>query len=507
MLLFITCSTVLVVGVIQINNKGIELFTENALIEQKNAIELQNENALHNLSILNKAHAYWTDAYENVINEDIAWLNTNLTDYLHEGDFDIDFVYLSNEDNSFYQAIGIEKSIIEDSNLYQQVIITNEPGESVLWIDGEAYFLSGYPIANDDEENPFGVLIIGRQIDEKYRNIILSLTTDVHQNHLFIIEDTQDETLQASNIETGDMNIFYYESTDDTIIYAIHYEFTFVTYIRETMIGHSVIILVTMLTIVLVSTFLLLNLYRKEMNIVLSRITNIDVEQENFEQLQNVKSSEINQIIDTFNTLGLKVEHSIKDLRNKNLEIVKLLSMATEFNDPYTNEHSNNVSELSVLIGEKMKVQNIEKLQLCAKLHDVGKVFLQHKILNKNGEVTISEFDEIKKHPTQGADLLSAISGFDDVRLGVKHHHERFNGTGYPSGLKGLDIPVYARIICVADVYDAITSDRPYRTAFSQEKALKIMEEGRGKLFDPQILDVFLEIIADYTKKPNKIPS
>jgi len=494
-IVFLVGSSILVAGVVMINNRGIEQFTQSELQNQENGISLQNDNAFRNLSILNKAHAYWTEAHDRLLNRDVDWINTNLTEYLYEGDFDIDFVYLTNEDGSFVQANGIQKSVIESTNLFQQLLLTNESQKSILWVDGEAYFLSGFAITNDDEGDPIGALILGRKLDSEYKNVILAMTSGVHENHLFIVQDINDVP-----ILDNDINYIYYESLDDTVIYAIHYEFAFVTYIQENMIGHSITLVISAYVILLIATFLLLNVFRKEMGKVVITLKNLDIEQETFQAFPDTKSPEINEIIHSFNHLGKRVEQNMLQLKNKNLEVVELLSMATEFNDPYTNEHSNNVSEISGLIGEKMNIPDISKLKLCAKLHDVGKVFLQHDILNKNGKVTLTEYNEIKKHPTQGAELLSAITGFDDVRLGVKHHHERFDGSGYPDGLKGLNISLYARIVCVADVYDAITSNRPYRKAFTKEAAIKIMKDGRGKSFDPTILDAFLEIFSNNEK-------
>ncbi len=185
----------------------------------------------------------------------------------------------------------------------------------------------------------------------------------------------------------------------------------------------------------------------------------------------------------------------MKDLVSKNLEVVKLLSTASEINDPYTQKHSINVSDLSRKIGKRLKVKNLDNLELSAELHDVGKVFIQLSLLNKKGKLSSKEFMEIKKHPIHGAELLENIKDFDEVRLGVLHHHEKFDGTGYPNQLKGNDIPLFARIIHIADVYDAITSNRPYRDAFSTDEVNKIMNDGRGSSFDPVILDIFFEVI------------
>jgi HD-GYP domain-containing protein (c-di-GMP phosphodiesterase class II) len=137
----------------------------------------------------------------------------------------------------------------------------------------------------------------------------------------------------------------------------------------------------------------------------------------------------------------------------------------------------------------------MEDLKHAAMLHDLGKIGIPDEILLKKGKLTDSEYDIIRKHPQIGAEIIRHIHFLKDVAPIVLYHHERFDGFGYCSGLKGKEIPLGARIIAIADVYQALTSDRPYRKAYSKEEALKIITEGSGTQFDPEIVKVFFEII------------
>ena len=121
------------------------------------------------------------------------------------------------------------------------------------------------------------------------------------------------------------------------------------------------------------------------------------------------------------------------------------------------------------------------------------KLGISEEILDKPGKLTDEEYELIKKHPEMGEKILSDIPNFEQIRYAVRHHHERWDGTGYPDGLKKDNIPVIARIITVADVWDAITADRPYRKGFNRDKVLDIMKSESGKLFDPALVDLFLE--------------
>ncbi len=168
--------------------------------------------------------------------------------------------------------------------------------------------------------------------------------------------------------------------------------------------------------------------------------------------------------------------------------------------DPYTEWHSTRVAYLSMLIAEKLKLNPQQKglLLFTAVLHDVGKIAIPKDILLKNGKLTKEEYEIIKRHPIEGEKIVKPM----DPRAAkiIRHHHEKWDGTGYPDGLKDGQIPLLSRIITIADVYDALTTNRPYRKAFSFKKAIEIMISERGKAFEPGILDIFLTLPEDVLK-------
>lgn len=170
---------------------------------------------------------------------------------------------------------------------------------------------------------------------------------------------------------------------------------------------------------------------------------------------------------------------------------------ALEKYDVYTKGHSERVAKCSVNLAKTLGLD--EELQRriyqSGLLHDVGKMFVPVDILTKNGKLTVEEYEQIKKHTTIGAELIEEGAELKDISMIVRHHHERWDGKGYPDGLKGEEIPLEARIMAVCDTYDAMTSDRPYRKALSQEVALKEIEKNAGKQFDPTVAKAFLEIM------------
>lgn len=187
-----------------------------------------------------------------------------------------------------------------------------------------------------------------------------------------------------------------------------------------------------------------------------------------------------------------------------NFDTVIILSQTIEAKDPYTRGHCLRVMNFSKAIGKILKFdkERLKFLKLGAVLHDIGKIGIAGAILNKHSNLTIKEFTEIKKHPEIGANILKTVDFFNPIIPIIRHHHEFFNGKGYPDGLKGEGIPLEARILGVVDAYDAMTSDRPYRKAFNTDKALRILKKISGTQLDPKIVDIFIENKI-YQKKIN----
>jgi putative nucleotidyltransferase with HDIG domain len=154
------------------------------------------------------------------------------------------------------------------------------------------------------------------------------------------------------------------------------------------------------------------------------------------------------------------------------------------------------------MIAEELGLsrEEVKKVELAALLHDIGKIGIPERILRKEGKLTEEEYEEIKKHPTVGAEILSSISQLKDVIPAIQHHQERYDGKGYPAGLWNDNIPLYARIISVADTFDAMTSDRPYRKHFPEDVALKEIELNKGLQFDPLCVEAFIRAYNKWKK-------
>jgi hypothetical protein len=189
---------------------------------------------------------------------------------------------------------------------------------------------------------------------------------------------------------------------------------------------------------------------------------------------------------------------------------VEALATAIEAKDPYTRGHSKRVTQFAIALAERFGVSStdIRNLQYGATLHDVGKIGVSGKILNKPARLTDKEVDEIKKHPVIGDRIIERVDFLQGARPIVRGHHERFDGTGYPDGLRDEEIPFLARVVQVVDLFDALTSDRPYRKSYSFEQACLIIRESIGRESDPMVAREFLEMSgALATTQEAKVPS
>jgi putative nucleotidyltransferase with HDIG domain len=183
----------------------------------------------------------------------------------------------------------------------------------------------------------------------------------------------------------------------------------------------------------------------------------------------------------------------LERLRQNVVTMVDSLAQALEARDPYTHGHSLRVAEYSLLIAEELGFSDLdlEMLRHGAALHDIGKIAVRQEVLHKPGRLTEDEFEHIKIHPVVGREILEPIEDFKPMLEMVYHHHERIDGRGYPEGLAGDKIPVMAQIVAVADTYDAMTSDRPYRKGMHREKALAIMAEVAGTQLNSEFVAIF----------------
>ena len=253
--------------------------------------------------------------------------------------------------------------------------------------------------------------------------------------------------------------------------------------------------------------YILLLTGHKDLAPPLETIKRLDIQgycekSDKFDQLLLLIESGIKAInqMNIIKRINDELKEASQKLEQAYMESIETLRYTVEAKDPYTRGHSDRVSEYSVLIGKYLGLseKDLHTLKVGGLFHDVGKIGIPDAILLKPGKLTNDEYSEIKNHPAIGVHILSNARIFAEIIPIVKHHHERYDGFGYPSNLKGEDIPYFARIAAVADTFDAMTSRRTYRDSLGLDIVKDEINKNKGIQFDPQIADIFLNILEKH---------
>ena len=256
--------------------------------------------------------------------------------------------------------------------------------------------------------------------------------------------------------------------------------------------------------------YILLLTGHKDLAPPLETIRRLDIQgycekSDKFDQLLLLIESGIKSIaqMKEIKQINKELSDTYEKLESSYMESIETLRHTVDAKDPYTRGHSDRVSEISVLIGQKLGLSehDLRTLRIGGLFHDIGKIGVPDNILQKDSKLTDDEYSEIKNHPSIGVHILSTASIFSDIIPIVKHHHEKYDGNGYPSKLKGEDIPYLARITTIADSFDAMSSKRSYRNSLPLDIIKEEFRKNRGTQFDPDLDDLFLDILEnDYSK-------
>ena len=205
--------------------------------------------------------------------------------------------------------------------------------------------------------------------------------------------------------------------------------------------------------------------------------------------------NEIGQLAETFNHMTRQLDRYDRNMRELFLSTIRSLAAAIDAKDPYTRGHSERVAVYSVAIARELGLdeRSLERVQIAALLHDVGKIGIEDAVLRKPERLTDAEYDVIKRHPEFGASIMAPIRQLKDIIPGMRHHHEALDGSGYPDGLAGGEIPLIARIIAVGDTFDAMTTDRLYQKARGDDEVIRLLQQRAGTRYDPKAVQAFIK--------------
>ncbi|HEX8253374.1 MAG TPA: HD domain-containing phosphohydrolase [Thermoanaerobaculia bacterium] len=230
-----------------------------------------------------------------------------------------------------------------------------------------------------------------------------------------------------------------------------------------------------------------------------------EIAQGNYQQRVELKThTEIGELAENFNVMSQSIEEAIAQLKkaaHENhllfLNSVRMLAAAIDAKDPYTRGHSERVARYSIGIGKNLTLSDKEmrNLRISALLHDVGKIGIDDRILRKPGALSEDEFEVMKQHPAKGAAIMSGVAQLIDIIPGMKYHHEKWSGGGYPDNLEGEQIPMQARIVAIADTFDAMTTNRPYQKAMELGYVVEKIKSFAGTRFDPRVVEAFVNAV------------
>lgn len=239
-----------------------------------------------------------------------------------------------------------------------------------------------------------------------------------------------------------------------------------------------------------------------------------EIAQGNYQERVEIRSrNEIGELAQDFNMMSEEIEKAIESLRRAVLEnhqlflnSIRMLAAAIDAKDPYTRGHSERVARISLAMGKHygLDKKSLQNLRISALLHDVGKIGIDDRILRKPGALTDDEFAVMKTHPQKGAAIMSGVTQLADMIPGMKYHHERWAGGGYPEGIRGEEIPLQARIIAVADTFDAMTTNRPYQKAMDLSYVVEKIRGFGGTRFDPKVVEAFVAAVRARDIQPEE---
>jgi putative nucleotidyltransferase with HDIG domain len=250
--------------------------------------------------------------------------------------------------------------------------------------------------------------------------------------------------------------------------------------------------------LIMLLTFFINRMALKPINQLVNSVQNM-TEGDLTTPVPDIADREMSVLADRFDTLRMRVHDSFSELQRGYIDLAKALVASLEARDPYTAGHTERVAQYSLPLARKLGLSDteVETIKRAAELHDIGKVGVPDSVLLKTDRLTPSEAIEIKRHPIKGGEIVRYLGFLREVIPSIENHHERYDGKGYPHGTKGEDIPLGARILAVADAYDAMTSTRAYRNAMNHDQAAEILEQGSGTQWDPIVVRAFIDVLKE----------
>lgn len=462
------------------------------------------KNTTRNLSAKAVEYGYWDDLIVGLEAHNISWIQDNITEYLFHSPFNIDMVYLTSDIYNYHEFYGDEslQNQLKNMDLFQQTLKTGEPVSSFMLFGQELYIVTISPVTNNDGSlGTKGFLILGRKVDDE----VLAPLMDYIGNEASIQFIPNDITYEHHHTVRDHRYISYLypiRGFKDSIIafYDVNINVDYFISLKYLLFRN--ISLISLLSVVFCSYVV----YRviKKLSFQFEQSVNAiqNIANGNYsQQMEEQGVYELQILAKSINKLSSNIHQKTFQMRENYLRTIETLSTALEVKDPYTRGHSQRVARYSVAIASALSLKDIDGIEAAALMHDIGKIGIPEYILNKNGKLSPEELQIVREHPEKGYRILDIIEDFQEIKYMIRYHHEWYNGNGYPRGLSAESIPMGARIIAIADAFDAMTSHRSYRSALPVEQAIAEINNMAGIQFDPALVDIFNQVVHDMVQE------
>lgn len=451
------------------------------------SIFLKEKDVLRNLI---HDYAVWDDMYSSIENHNYEWSAENATRFLVESNdgFKLDMVKVFGVTNDYSEAYG-QTNLLEDiekSHVYIESIKQNKVNVDYIERDGVLYLIAMSPVVTNNKRMSNGYYIMAKEYtDEQISDLIASYSNKDEFLHMEDYKHNQNNVLEVIYHLKND-----YDETVGTFVF--HYNID--NYFRS--FSHLLTHVVAATSLILISLLALLKVFKGQFDTcrlsVLGRIRTIAAGDYTFKD-RSTGNLEIKEITDELNKLTVVLKKNKDDSKRYHLNAMTAIIDTIEEHDRYMVGHSKKVMAISSVIGKCLGIEDTDFLEEVALLHDVGKIGLPSEILNKQAPLTAEEYKLVRSHTVRGEKILSSIPYLEDAARIVRQHHERYDGGGYPDHLSGEKIDIVARIIALADSFEAMTADRPYRGKYEFYQAVAIVKKEIGKQFDERVVVAFLE--------------
>ena len=455
------------------------------------SIFLKEKDILNNLI---HDYAVWDDMYYSIETYNYEWSAENATRFLVDSNdgFELDMVQVFGTLNDYNEAYGKTEIIktIEESHVYMEAISQNKVSVDYIQIDNALYLVAMSPVATNNKRMTNGYYIMAKEYTQE--NISDLIAGYMNKDEFLHIKDHVKEHMHDyKNV----LEVTYALKNDyDEIVGSFVFHYDISNYFRS--FSHLLFHVVAVTLLILLCLLVLLRVSKRQFDVcrlsVIGRVRAIAAG--DYDHKENCTGNlEIKEMTEELNKLTVVLKKNKEESKRYHLNAMAAIIDTIEEHDRYMVGHSKKVMAISGVIGRYLQIENIEFLEEVALLHDVGKIGLPSEILNKTGPLTAEEYKLVRSHTIRGEKILSSIPYLEDAARIVRQHHERYDGGGYPDHLSGEKIDIIARIIALADSFEAMTADRPYREKYEFYQAVAIIKKEIGKQFDERVVDAFLE--------------